>query len=457
MCFSPEASFAGGIIITAIGVATVRKVHNPTQIVFASIPLFFGIQQIAEGFVWITLPGNDYINLQKISTYLFLIMAQVIWPLMIPVSIMLMEENIKRKRILRILSGIGLSLSIYYSYCLMTYFVYPEISGHHILYKNGFPHSLSNPAFGVYLIVTITPLFISGIKRTWLLGTLMTLSCLVTTIFFRQYLTSVWCFFAALISGVVFWILADSHRTFTLNRIKLLKPESPINIRIPGRIFFIIIPFLSLYNQSSGKAGGAFKDDEINRLWLECKLDKILPVKVFNFAISGYQQTEKIRRKNILTIIDFSKPSTEKRCFVVDIDKRKLLYHCLVAHGKNSGDNYAGSFSNEHESLKSSLGFYLTAETYSGKHGYSLRLDGLEKSFNDNARAREIVIHGADYVSQEFIDKHGRLGRSWGCPALPVEISKEMIDNISYGSCLFIYGKDESYFVNSTFINIKTN
>jgi hypothetical protein len=455
MCFSPEASFAGGIIISAIGVVTVRKVHNPTQIVFASIPLFFGIQQIAEGFVWMTLSGHDYINLQKISTYLFLIMAQVIWPLMIPVSIMLMEDNIKRRKILRILSGLGLSLSIYYSYCLLNFSVNPEISGHHILYKNGFPHSLSNPAFAVYLFVTITPLFISGIKRTWLLGILMTLSCLVTAIFFRQYLTSVWCFFAALISGVVFWILSDSHKNFTLNRIKLLKPESLKSIKIPGRIFSIIILSLFLSNQSSGNTGKVFKEDDMNQLWLDCKLDKILPVKVFNFALIGYRQTEKIRKKNILTIIDFSKPSTEKRCFVVDIDKRKLLYHCLVAHGKNSGDNFAGSFSNKPGSLKSSLGFYLTAETYSGKHGYSLRLDGLEKSFNDNARSREIVIHGADYVSEEFIEKHGRLGRSWGCPALPVEISGAVIDTISRGTCLFIYGIEKSYFVNSSFLNIK--
>ena len=402
-----------------------------------------------------TLPGHDYIILQKISTYLFLILAQVIWPLMIPVSLMLMEENIKRKRFLRILSGIGLLLLIYYSYCLLTFSVNPEISGHHILYKNGFPHSLSNPAFAVYLFVTITSLFISGIKRTWLLGILMTLSCLVTALFFRQYLTSVWCFFAALISGVVYWILADSHKNFTLNRINLLKPESLKRIKIPGRIFSIIILFLSLSNQSSGNAGGALKDEDINQLWLDCKLDKILPVKVFNFALRGYRQTEKIRRKNILTIIDFSKPSTEKRCFVVDIDKRKLLYHCLVAHGKNSGGNFAGSFSNKPESLKSSLGFYLTAETYSGKHGYSLRLDGLEKSFNDNARSREIVIHGADYVSEEFIEKHGRMGRSWGCPALPVEISGEVIDKICRGSLLFIYGIEESYFVNSAFINIK--
>ena len=223
MCFSPEASFAGGIIISAIGIATVRKVHNPSQIVFASIPLFFGIQQIAEGFLWMTLPDNDFINIQKISTYVFLIMAQVIWPLMIPVSIMLMEENINRKKVMRLFSGLGLALSLYYSFCLLTFSVHPEISGYHILYKNDFPHSLSNPAFAVYLTVTVTPLFLSGIKRTWLLGILMTFSCLITAIFFRQYLTSVWCFFAALISAVIFWILNDSRKTFTLNKIKLLQ------------------------------------------------------------------------------------------------------------------------------------------------------------------------------------------------------------------------------------------
>ena len=154
-------------------------------------------------------------------------MAQVIWPLMIPVSILLMEENSKRKRILRILSGIGLLLSIYYSYCLLTFTVNPEISGHHILYKNGFPRSLSNPAFGFYLIATITPLFISGIRRTWLLGILMTLSCLVTAIFFRQYLTSVWCFFAALISGVIFWILSDSHKELHFKQDKIIETGDP--------------------------------------------------------------------------------------------------------------------------------------------------------------------------------------------------------------------------------------
>ena len=164
--------------------------------------------------------------------------------------------------------------------------------------------------------------------------------------------------------------------------------------------------------------------------------------EVFNTAITGLNQIKAPVKKNLITIIDFSKPSTENRFFVIDIESRHLLYSCLVAHGKNSGENYADSFSNEPESLKSSLGFFLTAETYNGAHGYSLCIDGLEKGINDNAREREIVIHGADYVSYEFIKKYGRLGRSWGCPALPAELLKSIIDKISGGTCLFIYGKD---------------
>jgi len=223
MCFSPEASFAGGIIISAIGVATVKRIHKPSQLIFASIPLFFGIQQITEGFLWLTLPDPGLINIQKISTYLYLIMADVIWPSMIPVSVLLMEENTRKKRVLRIMAAIGMLLSLYYAFCLLSFDVNPQISGYHIYYKTGFPKALSNPALIVYLIVTITPLFVSSIKRTHILGMLMFLSCLVTAIFFKQYLTSVWCFFAALISGVIYWIIRDSKRYFILNKINLLK------------------------------------------------------------------------------------------------------------------------------------------------------------------------------------------------------------------------------------------
>jgi hypothetical protein len=220
MCFSPEASFAGGLIILAIGIATVSKVHHPSQLVFACIPLFFGVQQFAEGFLWLTLPNPEYIHAQKIGTYIFLVMADFLWPLMIPLSVLFMEDNYKKKRILWVFVGIGLVLSSYYAFCLISFHVSPQIKGYHILYTNDFPKSLSLVAFSIYLIVTITPLFISSIRKTHLLGILMFSSCLVTAIFFTQYLTSVWCFFAALISGVIFWILRDSRRIFNFEKLK---------------------------------------------------------------------------------------------------------------------------------------------------------------------------------------------------------------------------------------------
>jgi hypothetical protein len=222
MCFSPEASFAGGVIISAIGIATIREVHKPSQLVFACIPLFFGIQQFAEGFLWLTIPRPEYLSVQKFDTYLFLFMAQVLWPMWLPLSVLFMEEDKKRKKILWVLLAMGLSVSLYYSCCLLFLHVTPEISGYHIHYQNDFPRSLANLVFAVYLIASITPLFISGIKRTRLLGVLMFLSCLVTAIFYRQYLTSVWCFFAAFISVVIFWILRDAKKKSILDKLNLV-------------------------------------------------------------------------------------------------------------------------------------------------------------------------------------------------------------------------------------------
>jgi Na+/melibiose symporter-like transporter len=141
---------------------------------------------------------------------------------------LLMEENKKRKRILRILLLVGLSLSVYYLYCLISFNVRPQIMGYHIQYSTEFPDSLAIPAFIVYLIATITPLFVSGIKRTHLLGILMFLSCLITGIFFTQYLVSVWCFFAALISCVIFWILSDSKKEFNFKNLSLAKISSDL-------------------------------------------------------------------------------------------------------------------------------------------------------------------------------------------------------------------------------------
>ena len=159
-------------------------------------------------------------------------------------------------------------------------------------------------------------------------------------------------------------------------------------------------------------------------------------------AINGYYELKSlglIQNDTILTIIDFSKPSNEKRLFILDLKNEIILKSTLVAHGMQSGIYVAESFSNKRLSNKSSLGLYLTKETYEGKHGYSLRIDGMSKSLNDNARKRAIVIHGADYVSESFIQKNGRLGRSFGCPALPENETEEIIDLIKNASCLFIY------------------
>lgn len=148
------------------------------------------------------------------------------------------------------------------------------------------------------------------------------------------------------------------------------------------------------------------------------------------------------KRSDVLTVIDYSLPSTAKRLWVFDVRERRLLWEELVAHGKNTGDNYAESFSNVDGSKQSSLGLFRTGTTYYGGNGYSLRLHGLEPGVNDLALQRLIVIHGADYVSEDFIHRVGRLGRSWGCPALPRAVAKPVIDRIKGGSLVYAYFSD---------------
>jgi len=197
------------------------------------------------------------------------------------------------------------------------------------------------------------------------------------------------------------------------------------------------------------------KSEDISKIYSDCGLKDVLSFDIFKLAFTSLQRISKIENKKIITIIDFTRPSTQERFYVIDLANKKILYKTLVAHGKNSGENEAESFSNDSKSLKSCLGFFMTAETYNGKHGYSLSLDGLEPGINDNARTRSIVIHGAEYVSSDFAKNYGRLGRSWGCPALPAGLSKEIIDKISDGSCLFIYGNDPDYLKVSKIINEK--
>jgi hypothetical protein len=165
---------------------------------------------------------------------------------------------------------------------------------------------------------------------------------------------------------------------------------------------------------------------------------------VLELALRAYERAAlegKVKHPR-LTIIDYSLPSTARRLWVIDVDRARVLFHELVAHGRGTGDDTAESFSNEPGTHKSSLGLFVTAETYGGGHGYSLRLDGLDAGVNDNARLRDIVVHGATYVSPSFAARHGRLGRSWGCPALRPAIAPAVIDAIKDGGAVFAYYPD---------------
>lgn len=153
-----------------------------------------------------------------------------------------------------------------------------------------------------------------------------------------------------------------------------------------------------------------------------------------------------------LTVIDYSKPSTEKRLWVFDMQTREVLYEELVAHGEGTGEDRATTFSNTPDSHRSSLGLFVTEETYVGRNGYSLRLNGLERGFNDRARERAIVMHGASYVSEAFAASRGRLGRSWGCPALREAVARPLIDRVKGGSLLFVYYPDQQWLKSSTYL-----
>lgn len=198
-------------------------------------------------------------------------------------------------------------------------------------------------------------------------------------------------------------------------------------------------------------------EEKIDLLYEElAAINTNVPSKAsFTYALTGYNKLEgeqKIENK-LLTIVDFSLPSTEKRLWILDMENNEILYHTYVSHGKNTGGNMATNFSNTPNSLQSSLGFYVTAETYYGRNGLSLFIDGMEEGFNSKARERYVVIHGADYAKEESIKRLGRLGRSYGCPAVPSEVSKEIINKIKGGSALFIYHTNADYISNSTYLN----
>ncbi|WP_241739033.1 murein L,D-transpeptidase catalytic domain family protein [Pontibacter beigongshangensis] len=191
-------------------------------------------------------------------------------------------------------------------------------------------------------------------------------------------------------------------------------------------------------------------DDYVLGVYEDAKLKKAgLSLEVFKKAIIGYQNFKQHNMlapaKSIITVIDFTKTSRDKRLWIIDLKSKKVLFNTLVAHGRNSGEDKAVEFSNEFNSYKSSMGFYITNKTYFGKHGLSLRLTGMDENYNSNAMERAIVMHGADYVSDSFIKQYGRLGRSLGCPALPTAVTKEVVELIKDNTCLYIHTADKTY------------
>jgi hypothetical protein len=206
------------------------------------------------------------------------------------------------------------------------------------------------------------------------------------------------------------------------------------------RIYSCIVALLLITGvaKTSVIVNEATEVSEVKELYEALQLQQEVSFRAFFQAMEGYKHIKEVKNP-VLTLIDFSKPSTEERMYVIDMQQHKLLFKSLVAHGKNSGGNYATSFSNRQRSHQSSLGFYLTEQSYQGRNGLSLILNGLEKGINDNAKARAVVIHGADYCNPKNIASAGRLGRSFGCPALPLEMTKPIIEAIKDGSLLYVY------------------
>lgn len=221
-------------------------------------------------------------------------------------------------------------------------------------------------------------------------------------------------------------------------------------------VFIFLLMFLPVFDKAEPEI--LPEVDENEEVYSALHLgDMGLSNDAFRFALRGFERMKKegkLLNQTVLTIIDFSQSSTKKRMYVIDLYKKVLLFNTYVAHGKNTGDEFAQRFSNIPGTFQSSLGFYLTENMSIGsKVGLSLLLKGLEQGINDKAREREIIIHGADYATEVFIKKTGRLGRSYGCPSLPPDVIKPVAETIKDGSLLFIYSPDKNYLSKSTVLN----
>ena len=239
----------------------------------------------------------------------------------------------------------------------------------------------------------------------------------------------------------------------------LIKEEAPVAAAKVREVAPVAAGFTAMSAEASAskRAELRFVINQAGLIYASMKLDSTgLDEKAFEYAWRGYHNLLKkkmIRKRSVLSIVDFSQSSCSKRMYVIDVRHRKLLYRTYVAHGQNSGDEYASSFSNEPDSYKSSLGFYVTQRTYFGHNGLSLKLNGVDSGYNDMAAKRNIVLHGSSYVSDRYMQEFGTLGTSLGCPAIPSAVSGRIIRMVKGGSCLFIYHPTPQYLDNSSIIN----
>jgi hypothetical protein len=227
-----------------------------------------------------------------------------------------------------------------------------------------------------------------------------------------------------------------------------------------NKLFLLILSVLFIFSSFSkiDKKNSNSATNNAEELYTQINFENInrLNQEVFYKAFLGFENLKKAgkldEKSHLLTVCDFSLSANQKRLWVIDLIEKKVVFNSLVAHGKNTGEEFAEKFSNTESSLQSSLGFYITDETYDGSNGYSLKLLGMDETYNDAAFERAIVMHGADYVSENFIKKEKRLGRSWGCPAVPKELAEPIINTIKGKNCLFIYFPDAQYLSSSKWL-----
>mgnify|MGYP001806190103 CR=1 FL=1 len=212
MCFSVNVSFIAGVTLSVVGVVTIKKVQMPSQLMFASIPFIFGIQQLSEGVLWLTIPNSAYHGVQQVATYTFLLFARVVWPVWVPLGVFLLEKEGKRKKLEKIMVLLGICVAVYFLFNLLLEPTQAIISEHHIFYQHDYPVSLKYYSNILYGLVTVLPLFISRYKRMWWLGIVVGISYITAAYFFKHYAFSVWCFFAALISMLVYYIMDEVTR-----------------------------------------------------------------------------------------------------------------------------------------------------------------------------------------------------------------------------------------------------